>query len=219
MSETTIRNRFFSLVYPGISAKGEERGAREHRKRLLEDLTGEVIEVGAGHGINFPFYPESVTKLLAVEPEDHLRALAQEAASEAPVPVEVVPGLAEDLPAEDGSFDAAVAALVLCTVGDQERAIGELRRVLRPRGELRFYEHVRAHNRGTALLQRAADATFWPHLAGGCHMSRDTQSAIERAGFTIESVDRFPFSPSPIVPPTPHLIGIARRGIDASSDG
>jgi ubiquinone/menaquinone biosynthesis C-methylase UbiE len=211
MSKTTIRNRFFSRVYPAISAKGEERGAREHRRRLLDGLSGEVIEVGAGNGINFPLYPASVTRLLAVEPEDHLRALAEEAASGAPIPIEVVAGLAEDLPAPDASFDAAVAALVLCTVSDQTRAIAELRRVLRPGGQLRFYEHVIAQHRGAARLQRLADATLWPRLAGGCHMGRDTMAAIERAGFTIESVDRFPFSPSLIVPPTPHLIGTALR--------
>lgn len=211
MTRTTIRNRFFSRVYPGISARGEERGARDHRRRLLGGLSGEVIEIGAGHGINFPLYPASVTRLLAVEPEDRLRQLAEEAATKAPIPVEVVPGLAEELPVDDESFDGAVAALVLCTVEDQERALAELSRVLRPGGDLRFYEHVLARNRGFALLQRVADATFWPRLAGGCHLSRDTQPAIERAGFTVESVDRFPFSPSPIVPPTPHLIGFARR--------
>jgi ubiquinone/menaquinone biosynthesis C-methylase UbiE len=210
MSDRTIRNPLFSRIYPGISAKGEERGAREHRDRLLGGLSGEVIEVGAGHGINFPLYPQSVTRLLAVEPEERLLALAREAAREAPVPIEVVPGLAEELPAEDGSFAAAVVSLVLCTVRDQDRAIAELRRVLRPRGELRFYEHVIAHNRLGAGLQRLADATVWPYVAGGCHMSRDTQAALERAGFSVESVERFPFSPSPIVPRTPHLIGTAR---------
>jgi ubiquinone/menaquinone biosynthesis C-methylase UbiE len=210
MSNQTIRNRLFSRVYPGISAKGKERGGREHRERLLEGLSGEVIEVGAGHGINFPLYPESVTRLLAVEPEEHLLELAKDAAREAPIPVDVVPGMAEELPAEDASFDAAVVSLVLCTVRDPDRAIAELRRVLRPSGELCFYEHVIAHNRLGARLQRVADATVWPAIAGGCHMSRDTQAALERGGFSVESVDRFQFSPSPIVPQTPHLIGTAR---------
>lgn len=210
MRSQTIRNRLFSRIYPGISAKGEERGAREHRKRLLEGLSGEVIEVGAGHGINFPLYPRSVTRLLAVEPEERLLEIAREAAVAAPVRTDVVPGLAERLPAENASFDAAVASLVLCTVRDQVQSIAELRRVLRPGGELRFYEHVVASNRVGAGLQRVADATVWPHVAGGCHMSRNTLATLERGGFSVESVDRFPFSPSPIVPRTPHLIGTAR---------
>jgi ubiquinone/menaquinone biosynthesis C-methylase UbiE len=92
-------------------------------------LSGEVIVVGAGHGINFPLYPESVTRLLAVEPEEHLLELAREA----PVSIDVVPGIAEELPADNASFDAAVVSLVLCTARDQDRAIAELRRVLRPR--------------------------------------------------------------------------------------
>jgi ubiquinone/menaquinone biosynthesis C-methylase UbiE len=150
MSERTIRHRFFARVYPGISARGEKRGAHEHRVRLLDGVSGRVIEVGAGHGANFPLYPESVTHLLAVEPEDHLRALAEEAASGARIPVEVVPGRAENLPAEDESFDAAVASLVLCTVEDQTQAIAELHRVLRAGGELRFYEHVVAEQPGGA---------------------------------------------------------------------
>jgi hypothetical protein len=111
-----------------------------------------VIEVGAGHGINFPLYPESVTRLLAVEPAEHLR----------------------------------------------------------PSSELRVYEHVIAHNPLGARLERVAEATVWPAMAGGCHMSRNTQAALQRGGFSVESVERFPFCPSPIVPRTPHLIGIAR---------
>jgi ubiquinone/menaquinone biosynthesis C-methylase UbiE len=210
MSNQMIKNRPFSRIYPGISAKGEDRGARAHRQRLLKGLSGEVIEVGAGHGINFPLYPGSVTRLLAVEPEEHLLELAKDAARGAPVPVDVVPGMAEELPAKDESLDAAVVSLVLCTVRAPDRAIAELRRVLRPSGELRFYEHVIAHSRLGARLQRVADATVWPAMAGGCHMSRDTQAALERGGFLVQSVDRFPFSPSPIVPRTPHLIGTAR---------
>ena len=114
------------------------------------------------------------------------------------------------LPAEDGSFDAGVASLMLCSVPDQRRALAELFRVIRPAGELRFYEHVIAQRPAAARLQRLADATVWPRLAGGCHLSRDTAGAIELAGFVVERRERFPFSPGGF-PKIPHILGIARR--------
>jgi hypothetical protein len=86
-----------------------------------------------------------------------------------------------------------------------------MRRVVKPGGELRFYEHVVAHSPPSARLMRAADATFWPFLGAGCHLSRDTEAAIERAGFAIEAVERFSLSPGPPVPPLPHVRGVARR--------
>ena len=103
----------------------------------------------------------------------------------------MVDGVAGELPAADESFDAGVASLVLCSVSDQQRALAELRRVIRPGGELRFYEHVVAHRPLGRRLQRLADATFWPHVAGGCHLSRDTEAAIEQAGFEIQASRRF----------------------------
>jgi SAM-dependent methyltransferase len=149
--------------------------------------------------------------VLAVEPEPVLRHAAVENAAHAPVPVTVVSGVSAALPAEDETCDAAVASLVLCSVPDPARALVELHRVIRPGGELRFYEHVVAQRRAAALLQRVADATLWPHVAGGCHMSRDTAAEVERAGFTIERCERFTFTPGAPVPPVPHILGMARR--------
>ena len=141
-------------------AKG--RGADEHRRKLLEGLAGQVIEVGAGQGTNFPYYPSSVERVVATEPEDYLRHRAEQAATSAPIPVSVVAGTAEDLPGEEGSFDAGVVSLVLFTVPDQERALGELFRVIRPGGALRFYEHVISRRAPYAYIQRLEEATFWP---------------------------------------------------------
>jgi ubiquinone/menaquinone biosynthesis C-methylase UbiE len=104
-----------------------------------------------------------------------------------------------------------VVALVLCTVPDQQSALAELHRVIRPGGELRFYEHVLAHSRWEARFQRFSDATFWPRLAGGCHLARDTTTAIERAGFEIETFERFRYSHAPFLPSDPHVLGVARR--------
>jgi hypothetical protein len=93
----------------------------------------------------------------------------------------------------------------------QLSALAELYRVIRSGGELRFYEHVLAHPKWEARFQRLADATFWPHVAGGCHLARDTKTAIEHAGFQIDKCERFAFSPAPFLPPDPHILGVARR--------
>ena len=116
---------------------------------------------------------------------------------EAPVPVRVIDAVAEELPLEDGSIDAAVVSLVLCTVPDPGAALRELRRVLRPGGELRFYEHVVADERRLARAQRLLQRSrIWPALMGGCHPARDTAAAIEAAGFGIERCRRVTVRPT-----------------------
>ena len=127
-------------MYPRCAARADARGAAEHRRRLVAGLSGRVIEVGAGHGANFAHYPAGVTEVVAVEPEPTLRGLAEKAARAAAVRVSVLDGTAEALPGD--GYDAAVTSLVLCSVPDQATALAEIRRVLRPGGELRFYEHV-----------------------------------------------------------------------------
>ena len=203
-----IKHPVFARLYERLSVKEDERGASRFRDELLDGVSGRVIEVGAGNGLNFAHYPTTVSQVLAVEPEPRLRASASRAAANA---IEVVAGVADRLPAEDGAFDVGVASLVLCTVPDQAAALAELRRVIRPGGELRFYEHVVSRRRGAARLQRVLDATLYPPLAGGCHLARDTVGAIERAGFRIEASRRFPWGPSAIGPQVAHVIGIARR--------
>lgn len=209
--EERVHHPLFARIYMRTVERREALGEDEYRRKLLSGLTGRVIELGAGPGNNFSFYPPDVGHVLAVEPESLLRGEAVKNAAKAPVEVTVVDGVSGRLPADDASLDAAVTSLVLCSVPDQGRALAELRRVLRPGGELRFYEHVIAHHPVAATLQRLADAIFWPRLAGGCHMSRDTGSAFERAGFTLEWCERFTFSPGPPVPPIPHILGTARR--------
>lgn len=199
-----VHHPVFARIYMRLTGGAED----DLRRELLGGARGEVIEVGAGHGPNFPFYPREVERVLAVEPEDVLREEARKAAADATVPVEVVEGVAGALPAADESFDVAVASLVLCSVPDQQRALSEIHRVLRPGGELRFYEHVVSRRPRVAALQRIADSTLWPKVAGGCHMARDTAAAIEAAGFEVVSRRRFGF---PAVWPIPHVIGLARK--------
>jgi ubiquinone/menaquinone biosynthesis C-methylase UbiE len=205
-----VRHPLFARFFVRLAQRGEEAGMREHRQRLLAGARGRVIEVGAGNGLNFPHYPPEVSEVVAVEPEDYLRARAEEAAERAPVPVSVVDGVADRLPAEDSSFDVGVASLVLCSVPDQAGALAELRRVLKPGGELRFYEHVLATSPRRVRIQNLA-ARFWPRVGGGCHPNRDTVGAIERAGFEISRCERFRFQPTPLqIPVAPHVIGTAR---------
>jgi ubiquinone/menaquinone biosynthesis C-methylase UbiE len=204
---------WFARILARAAAVEERRGGAEHRRRLLAGLRGRVLEVGPGSGVSFTYYPTEVDEVVAVEPEPHLRALAAEAARDAPVPVRVVEGHADDLPAGEASMDAVVVAGVLCSVPDQPRALGELRRVLRPGGELRFHEHVAARARRLGALQHALDATLWPRLNGGCRLTRDTETAIRGAGFAVERLERFSFRPTIFATPVaPRILGVARRG-------
>ena len=205
-----VSHPIFARFYAWASPRMEKAGYGERRDQLLAGLTGPVIEVGAGNGMNFAHYPPAVTEVMAVEPEPRLRALAEAEAAKAPVPVEVVDGTAGRLPADDGSFDAAVASLVLCSVRDVPAALAEIQRVLRPGGQLRFFEHVRADTPGLARVQRVLDATVWPTFVGGCHPGRDTRAAIEGAGFTIDHIDQLRIPETRIrAPASPHILGVA----------
>jgi len=201
----------FARLYGKFAPAAEKAGTSAHRDELLADLMGRVIEVGAGSGLCFSHYPTSATEVVAIEPQPHLRHLAEQAAKGAPVPVRVIDGVAEKLPADDESFDAAVVSLVLCSVPDQHRALVEVHRVLRRSGQLRFYEHVRSEDPGQAKLQDRVD-WVWPYLGGGCHANRATGAAIVEAGFRIERCRRFDFRPCAILAPvSPHIIGEAIR--------
>lgn len=200
--------RFYRRVGPAM----ERGGLADQRRRALARLEGVVLEVGAGDGRNLPHYPAEVTRVIALEPEPLLRETARRLAADVAVPVDVVDGVAESLDLDDGSVDAAVVTLVLCSVADPHRALRELHRVVRPGGQLRFLEHVRADGALAATVQRLADATLWPVLNGGCHTARPTAAAISAAGFRIDEVERLGFRDTSLPFPTsPQLLGTARR--------
>lgn len=210
-NDSVRRPLFANVLYPRFREAARAHGEDRYRERLLEGLSGRVLELGCGDGDHFRLFPATVTELIAVEPEENLRQRAEAAAAQASCPVRIVPGFAENLPAEDGEFDAAVAAHVLCSVTDQARALGELMRVIRPGGELRFFEHVRADGRLHSSAQLAVQPV-WSRLGGGCHLARVTEEAIRDAGFEIERCDRFEFAADFVAKlGSPHILGVARR--------
>ncbi|MDA1360060.1 class I SAM-dependent methyltransferase [Glycomyces luteolus] len=202
----------FARWYPDAAARLEERGLAAQRAELLAPLEGRVLEIGCGFGANFPHYPDAVTELVAVEPEEHFRDLARARADELGLKATIVEGAAEALPVESGSFDAVVATAVLCSVDSQADALAEIARVLKPGGELRGFEHVGSPGRARHAAEKVLDAVLWTHLNGGCRLSRDTLGAIRAAGFDTGGMreERFAFLPFP-VSKSPHIVGTARK--------
>ncbi|MFD4509459.1 class I SAM-dependent methyltransferase [Streptomyces sp. NPDC058457] len=212
-----VHHPLFARFYARYSVTAETRlGMAAIRERLLFGLSGRVIEIGAGNGLNFARYPGSVAEVVAIEPERTLRQLAVETAVRADVPVDVVPGAAEALPVKSEAFDAAVLSLVLCSVRDVQRALAEVRRVLRPGGELRFFEHGVGGGPAMRLTQRALDRTVWPLLSGDCHLSRDPVAELRAAGFEIGPYRRV-FLPEngPRLPSSYCALGVARKPPEA----
>ncbi len=213
VAPSPVHHPLFARCYARISVRAETRmGMAGVRERLLAGLSGRVIEIGAGNGLNFAHYPDAVAEVVAIEPEPRLRKLALESALRTEVPVDVVPGAAEALPVKSEAFDAAVLSLVLCSVRDVTRALSEVRRVLRPGGQVRFFEHGQGGGTAMRLAQRTLDRTLWPVLAGGCHLSRRPVAALREAGFTL-GPQRQVMMPEqgPALPSSYCVLGVAWR--------
>jgi SAM-dependent methyltransferase len=200
--------RLVAAGYDWVFDRVDPLGGADHRRRLVEQAAGEVLEIGAGTGRNLPLY-RTATRVVALEPGPGMRARANHAAQAARVPVEVIDATAEHPPFPDAAFDTVVASLVLCTVPDLAQTLAEARRVLRPGGTLRFYQHVRADDPRLARWQDRLERP-WGWLAGGCHPNRDVVAAITAAGFRVLELDRFDFQ---IMPPVVrlHVLGVAQR--------
>ena len=181
-------SKLSGAVYDAVFAPVERLGLRTARAQLLAHARGRVLEVGAGTGLSLPHYPPAVTSVVACEPDPGLRVRLEPRASAAPVPVRVIPGGIPGLDVADGSIDTIVCVLVLCTVGDVDAGLADLRRVLAPEGSLLFLEHVLGR-RPVARLQRLA-TPGWSRLAGGCHLDRDTIGALRSAGFVITDLEQ-----------------------------
>ena len=164
--------------------------ALEQRERVCEGLAGEVVEIGFGSGSNVPFYPAAVTRVAAVEPADLGWKLAAKRLREARVPVERSGLDGASLPFEDDSFDAALSTWTMCTIPDIDAALRELRRVLKPGGELHFVEHGLAPDENVRHWQHRLEP-LQKRVFGGCHLTRPTVELLQGAGFEITEVDSY----------------------------
>lgn len=202
----SLRKTFFAATYDRMSRKSEEAGLRDVRHGLLAEAGGSVLEIGGGTGANLPHYDGKVESLVVTEPEPAmLRRLQQKAREQAPL-AKVLRAPAEDLPFEDGSFDTVVSTLVLCGVDDQARSLREIRRVLRPGGQLLFLEHVRSDDPGLARFQ---DRMNWLNrIVVGCDCNRRTLAAIEATGFTVSRLEQTTIPKAPKFV-RPSIIGAA----------
>lgn len=205
----SVDNRFFAWIWPTIAAH-ETDAIRALRRENLAGLSGRVLEVGAGVGTNFPFYPDAVKQVVAVEPERRLAARAREVAADARVPI-VVTGETVEGFASDDPFDAVVCSLVLCSIDDPDSVLRQLYSLLRPGGQLRYLEHV-ASDGIRGRFQQLVDSTFYPRLLGNCHTHRDTERSIVEAGFEVNRARRERTLPAwAPVPVAEFALGWARR--------
>lgn len=204
---TQSGHRLFARLYDPMMRQIETTALGERRARLLGNLAGEVLEVGAGTGANLAHYPSQAAVTLT-EPDEAMRAQLHKKIARSGTDVVVHDAAAEDLPYPAASFDAVVFTLVLCTVVDPDRALAEAWRVLRPHGSLIAIEHVRGSG-GLARWQRIVDP-LWTRLQAGCHVHRDTAAAVTRAGFITDR--RHPFRVMPTaIPASPMIEIVARR--------
>ena len=168
--------RLFAAMYDTVSKGSEAAGMREERRQLLASADGATIEIGAGTGLNLEHYPDAVTRLVLAEPDRHMRRRLGKRVDGLDRKAEVVDASAERLPFPDATFDTAVVTLVLCSVPDQEAALAEIARVLKPNGRLLFIEHVRSDDPKVAKRQDRIRPVY--NLVG-CNPNRDTLAAIE----------------------------------------
>jgi ubiquinone/menaquinone biosynthesis C-methylase UbiE len=202
-----LRQRLFAWGFSRFSRAAEDYMA-PHKRRLFHNLSGTVLEIGPGSGANLAYLNPHAVRWIGVEPNRFMHPYLARTARALGIEIEIRHGVAEELPAVDGSVDAVIATWVLCSVTDQARALNEVLRVLKPGGKFLFVEHV-ASPHGT-WLRRIQEfmAPLWRRLGDGCHPDRETGCAIERAGFkdvTIQSFD----APVPVV--RPHIAGMATK--------
>lgn len=185
----------FAAVYDRLTRSAERKFLGPHRAWLCVRASRRVLDLGAGTGANFP-YVRAGAEIIAAEPDPYMLERARRRAETIGRAVTFLPDAAESLSLETASVDAVLATFVLCTVDDPPRALGEIRRVLRPSGPLLFLEHVRLDHPVWGRVQDVV-TPLWRSLCAGCHPNRDTVAAIRRAGFAIGDLERYAFGPIP----------------------
>jgi ubiquinone/menaquinone biosynthesis C-methylase UbiE len=198
--------RLFAALYDTVGKGSEEAGVREERRQLLAGAQGATIEIGAGTGLNMQHYPDAVTRLVLAEPDRHMRVRLARRIEELFRTAEIVDAAADRLPFPDATFDTAVVTFVLCSVPDQQDALREIARVLRPNGRLLFLEHVRSDDPGVAKWQ---DRMRPLYNVVGCNPNRATLAAIEASPLELESVKHGEIPKAPKVE-RPLIVGSAR---------
>ena len=167
------------------------------RARVAAGLSGEIVEIGFGSGLNLPAYPPDVTAVYAVEPSGTARRLAEDRVAEATALVEHVALRGESIPLADASCDGALSTFTLCTIPDVEAALAEVLRVVKPGGRFHFLEHGAAPDDAVARWQRRIEP-FQKRFADGCHLTRRPVELVEAAGFVVErSESRYGSGPRP----------------------
>jgi len=203
-------HRWFAALYDRMMAPAERSFMRQVRQEVAGGARGRVLEIGCGTGANFPFYTDAASEVIAIEPNPYMLERARKKVSAAGWPVEIRQAAAEQLPFEDATFDTVVDTINMCTIGDLPQALSEIKRVLKPGGQLRFYEHVRYEHPIGALAQDLI-SPIWKWFGAGCHPNRDITRSIREAGFVIQELERT--KPLPPLPPMmfsrPHIRGIA----------
>jgi ubiquinone/menaquinone biosynthesis C-methylase UbiE len=202
-----IRRRLFARFYDTVSKGSEEAGLRNERRELLASAEGVTLELGAGTGLNLEHYPHAVTRLVLAEPDEHMRRRLTRRAAEVYPDADIVDAGVERLPFPDATFDTAVVTFVLCSVPDQEAALRELTRVLKPTGRLLFLEHVRSDDPGLAKWQDRVRPLY--NLVG-CNPNRDTLAALEASALSVEAVKHGEVPKAPKFE-RPLIAGTARR--------